>query len=95
MENGNNVFLTAQQGIYRLDSQNIQVSGNVVVIQNNYTLKTERLLYVHKKKRLLAKSSVRITGIQFDLTAGAMNLDLTHSQGFFNNGVTGIFNEAR
>lgn len=95
LENGNNVFLTAQQGVYRLDSQNIQVNGKVVVTQDNYTLRTERLVYVHAQRRLLSKKSVRITGAQFDLTAGAMNVDLNSSQGFFDNGVTGIFNETR
>ncbi|MGD9211934.1 MAG: LPS export ABC transporter periplasmic protein LptC [Desulfobacteraceae bacterium] len=95
MENGNNIFLKAQQGIYKLDSQNIQVSGDVVVTQNNYILKTKRLMYLHDKRRLLAKNPVKITGIQFDLTAGAMNVDLNQSQGLFNNGVTGKFHEVR
>ena len=93
MENGNNVFLTAQKGIYKIESKDIQVSGNVVVIQNNYTLKTEQLVYKYDKRRLISKNPVQITGTKFDLTAGSMNIDLTRNQGLFADGVTGVFDE--
>ncbi len=93
LENGNNVFLTAQKGIYNLDSKDIQVSGNVVVVQSGYTLKTKQMIYQYDERRLFTKNSVRITGTRFDLTAGSMNIDLKSNQGLFANGVTGVFNE--
>lgn len=93
LENGNNVFLTAQKGTLRIDSKDIHVRGNVVVTQESYTLKTNELMYEHDKKRLFTQNSVQITGTRFDLTAGSMNIDLTRNQGFFDNGVTGVFNE--
>jgi LPS export ABC transporter protein LptC len=93
MENGNNVFLTAKKGILKIDSKDIQVSGNVVVTQDNYILKTGQLIYKHDKRRLFTKNSVRITGSLFDLKAGSMKVDLTCNIGIFDNGVTGAFNE--
>jgi LPS export ABC transporter protein LptC len=94
LENGNNVYLTAQKGIWEIDSTDIQVSGNVVVTQNSYTLKTKQLMYKHDQKQLVTQNSVKITGSRFDLTAGSMNIDLTQNKAFFDNGVTGLFNEA-
>lgn len=94
LENGNNVFLTAQKGILNIDSKDIQVSGNVIVTQNSYTLKTKALTYEHAKKELFTANSVQITGTRFDLTAGSMTVDLTRNIGLFGKGVTGVFNEA-
>lgn len=93
LENGNNVFLTAHKGVLNIESKDIQVEGNVIVRQENYTLKTQKLKYVHAKKRLFTKNSVQITGNRFDLTAGSMNIELNRNQGFFNDGVTGVFND--
>lgn len=93
-ENGNNVYLTAQKGIWKIDSTDILVSGNVVVTQNSYTLKTKQLMYKHDQRRLFTQNLVKITGSRFDLTAGSMNIDLNQHQGLFDNGVTGVFNEA-
>ena len=93
MESGNNIYLTANKGILKIDSKDIQVSGDVVVTQNSYTLKTKQLLYKHEKRQLSTKNSVRITGSLFDLKAGSMKVDLTRNQGLFDNGVTGAFNE--
>lgn len=93
MESGNNVFLTARKGILKIDSKDIQVSGNVIVTQDSYTLKTKQLMYKHDKRLLFTKNSVRITGSLFDLIAGSMKVDLTRNQGLFDNGVTGAFNE--
>ncbi len=92
-ENGNNVFLTADKGIYKLDSKDIQVSGNVVVIQDSYTLKTKQMIYQYDKRQLFTQNSVQITGTRFDLTAGSMSIDLKSNQGLFAHGVTGVFNE--
>ena len=93
MESGNNVFLTARKGILKIDSKDIQVSGDVIVTQDSYTLKTKQLMYKHDKRLLFTKNSVRITGSLFDLIAGSMKVDLTRNQGLFDNGVTGAFNE--
>jgi LPS export ABC transporter protein LptC len=93
MESGNNVFLTARKGILKIDSKDIQVSGDVIVTQDSYTLKTKQLMYKHDKRQLFTKDSVRITGSLFDLIAGSMKVDLTRNQGLFDNGVTGAFNE--
>jgi LPS export ABC transporter protein LptC len=94
IENGNNVYLTAQKGVLKIDSKDILVSGNVIVTQNNYTLKTKQIMYKHDQKQLFTQNFVKITGSRFDLTAGSMNIDLTQNQGLFDNGVTGVFNEA-
>ena len=94
IENGNNVYLTAQKGVLKIDSKDILVSGNVVVTQNSYKLKTKQLMYKHDQKQLFTQNSVKITGSRFNLTAGSMNIDLTQNQALFDNGVTGVFNEA-
>lgn len=93
LENGNNVYLTARKGVLNIETKDIQVEGNVVVTQENYTLETDKLMYRHGKRRLFTKHPVRITGSRFDLTAGSMKIELSRNQGFFNNGVTGLFND--
>jgi LPS export ABC transporter protein LptC len=94
LENGNNVYLTAQKGVLKIDNKDILVSGNVVVTQNSYTLKTKQLMYKHGQRQLFTQNSVKITGSRFNLTAGSMNIDLTQNQALFENDVTGVFNEA-
>ena len=94
LETGNNVYLTAQKGILKIDSKDILAQGDVVVTQNNYTLKTDELMYEFEERQLVTQNPVQITGSRFDLTAGAMTIDLNSNQGLFDNGVTGVFNEA-
>lgn len=87
------VHLTANQGTLRTDSNNIDITGNVVVKNDRYTISTENLHYEHGKHIIYTNVPVKITGGFFDLSAGAMTLDLNTKKAALNGNVVGTFNE--
>ena len=70
------ICLTANQGILKTGSKNMNVSGNVVVGNGSYQLKTEKLYYNHKERSITTQVPVKLTGGSIDLTADSMSLDL-------------------
>ncbi|MFH2219382.1 MAG: LPS export ABC transporter periplasmic protein LptC [Pseudomonadota bacterium] len=87
------VYLTANQGTLRTDSNNIDITGNVVVKNDRYTISTEKLHYEHGKHIIFTNVPVKITGGFFDLSAGAMTVDLNTKKAALNGNVVGTFNE--
>ena len=70
------VILTADQGVLNTDSNDIEVSGNVVVKNRNYRLLTESLSYTHDKRVLDSKTPVTIAGTSARLAANRISVDL-------------------
>lgn len=87
------VYLTANQGTLRTDSNNMDITGNVVVKNDRYTLSTENLRYEHGKHIIYSNVPVKIAGGFFNLSAGAMTLDLNTKKTDLNGNVVGMFNE--
>jgi LPS export ABC transporter protein LptC len=70
------ITLAAEKGILNTDSNDIEVSGNVVVINKEYKLLTERLNYANDKRVLYSTAPVTISGPTVHLTADTISFDL-------------------
>lgn len=93
LEDGKEISLTADQGTLRTDSNDMTVSGHVVVKNGNYQLETERLYYEHQRRMLFSETPVRISGDAFEFMADTMSFDLNTKDARFEGNVKGTFGE--
>ena len=93
LKNKTEVYLTANKGILKTDSNDMELFGNIVVKNLKYRLKTENLLYRHNKRIILSKVPVKITGATFNLAADSMSLNLNTNKTMFEGNVEGILSE--
>lgn len=87
------VYITANQGILKTDSNDMEIHGNVVVRNKDYKLRCENLYYKHDKQILFSKVPVNITGDSFELAANSMSLNLNTNKALFEGKVKGTFSE--
>ncbi|MBW2449844.1 MAG: LPS export ABC transporter periplasmic protein LptC [Deltaproteobacteria bacterium] len=85
------VYITANQGILKTDSNDMEIYGNVVVKNEDYKLICENLHYKHDNRIIFSKVPVNITGNSFELVADSMSLNLNTNKAFFEGKVKGIF----
>jgi LPS export ABC transporter protein LptC len=93
LKDGDKVVLKADQGILRTDSNDIEVSGNVIITNKNYKLLTKKIFYDHKRRVIFSKTHVKITGDHFDLEAEAMFHDLNTNKASLEGMVTGVLSD--
>jgi LPS export ABC transporter protein LptC len=93
LADGGQVHLTAEQGVLDTKSNDIQVQGNVRVVEDRYTLLTEQLDYKHAKRILRSDKPVHIFNQSADLKAAGMIYDLNTNQARFAGRVKGSLNE--
>ena len=93
MRDGREVYLTAREGILNTASNDIEVTGNVVVISEPYELKTEKLNYKHRNRKIYSNVPVRVISTTSYLGADAMSFDLNTNKVQFRGNVEGIFAE--
>lgn len=91
LKDGTKVYLTAEHGILKYKSNDIEVEGNVVINNENYKLKTEKLKYKHKSRIIFSKVPVEISGGASRLTADSITFDLNTKKTFLIGNVYGIF----
>ena len=77
LEDNREVYLTADQGILQTDTNDIEFSGNVVIRNEAYRMKTEHLNYEHGQRIIICDQSIRISGQGAELTAESAKYDLT------------------
>lgn len=93
LDDGGKVYLTARRGILFTRNNNIQVRGNVRVVNDRYTLVAETLDYEHARRRLCTDRPVTITGQAFDLSSACMTYDLNTNRAQLDGDVEGIVHE--
>ncbi|UCE53407.1 MAG: LPS export ABC transporter periplasmic protein LptC [Desulfobacterales bacterium] len=76
LDDNSEVYLTAQKGVLNTDSNDIEVSGNVVIKKDNYRLTTEQLNYDHKQRIIITKVPVTISGNSTNILADSAIFDL-------------------
>lgn len=76
LDDNSEVYLTAQKGILNTDTNDIEVSGNVVIKKDNYRLTTEQLNYDHKQRIIFTKVPVTISGNSTNILADSAIFDL-------------------
>lgn len=94
LENNNKVYLTAEQGRMTMGTNDMEVTGNVMVINKNFKLKTEKLHYVHNTRILYTNIAVSISGPSLNFTAKSMKFDLNTNQTQLGGNVKGAFSES-
>jgi len=93
MKDGKEAYLTAKKGFLHTDSNDIEVTGNVVVRNNNYVLKTEKLNYEHTRRILFSNVYVGISSDSAKLKADSIYFDLNTKKIMLEGNVKGIFSE--
>jgi len=91
LENGKTAYLTSDRGVLDTKSNDIEVTGNVVLKNENYELFTEKLIYSHEKRILKSVMPVKIVGESSTLTAESMIYDLNTNKLQFEGKVSGAF----
>jgi LPS export ABC transporter protein LptC len=86
---GEPVFVTADEGILKIDSNDIEASGNVVIKREGYRLDTESIQYDHGRRMIHARRPVKITAEAFSLAADAMSFELDTRKTEFRGNVQG------
>jgi len=93
LKNKTEVYLTANKGILKIDSNDMEVLGNVVVKNSTYRLKTENLFYRHNQRIIFSKVPVKVSGAAFNLVADSMSLNLNTNKTMFEGKVQGTLRE--
>jgi LPS export ABC transporter protein LptC len=94
MQNGETMTLTAQKGVLDTESNDIEVSGNVIVRHQTYTLMGEAFAYTHANQRLFSQAPVEISSERMNLTAERMTVDLKTQETELAGNVKGRINES-
>lgn len=94
MQNGETLTLTAREGVLDTETNDIQVSGNVIVRHQSYTLTGEAFAYTHATQHLVSQAPVQINSDRMDLSAERMTVDLKTQQTELAGNVKGRINEA-
>ena len=87
------VYLTANKGILKIDSNDMEIFGNVLIKSSTYRLKTENLSYSHNQRIISSKVPVKVSGTAFDLAADSMSLNLNTNKIMFEGKVQGTLGE--
>jgi LPS export ABC transporter protein LptC len=93
LKNKTQVYLTANKGILKIDTNDMEILGNVVVRNSTYRLKTENLIYRHSQRIISSKAPVQVSGSAFNLVADSMSLNLNTNKAIFQGRVQGTLNE--
>jgi LPS export ABC transporter protein LptC len=93
LKNGKEVQLTAKQGTLKTETNDIEVTGQVVLTYSNFKLETEQMNYDHGRRVLFTASPVKIIGETVHLSADSMKYDLTANQTWFQRNVEVLLRE--
>jgi LPS export ABC transporter protein LptC len=91
LKDNTKVYITANRGILKTDSSDMEIYDNVVVKYTQYELRCEDLYYEHKKGIIFSRVPVNITGATFQLVADTMSLNLNTNRTLFEGKVKGTF----
>ena len=76
LEDNQEVYLSADQGILNTETNDIEFAGNVVIRNEDYRLTTEQLSYEHKRRFIFTDDPVNISGDASEVSADAATFDL-------------------
>ena len=92
-KNRSDITLFAKEGTLDTASNNIIATGAVTVTMGEHTLKTEKISYNNKKKRLRSMTRSKIVKGDFFMEADAISFDLEADATIFQGNVKGRINE--
>ena len=87
------IHLTADKGILKTESSNIEIRGNITVKNEDYVLKTGKINYDNEKRIIFSEVPVEISGKSLNLVAGSMTIDLNTNKAELSGKVEGIIGD--
>jgi LPS export ABC transporter protein LptC len=90
LENREKVTLTAQKGVLQTDTNDFQVSGQVVVHSTEYTMETSEVRYSHDGRKIFTNVPADIAGKSMEVRADRISFDLNSNQASLEGNVKGI-----
>ncbi len=94
LEDNSEVHLKANKGKLHTNSNNIEVSGNVVITKDKYVITTEQLKYRHKKRIIYCQVPLVISGESGKISAETASFDLNTNRVTLEGKVEGTFSES-
>ena len=76
LENNQKVYLKADNGILNTSTNDIEFSGNVIVNNDDYRMKTKELHYKHKRRLIFSDVPVNISGEAAEISANSLTYEL-------------------
>ena len=80
LENQGEVYLNAEQGILKTNTNDIEFSGNVVIKNADYKMTTDRLNYRHSQRLIFSNDPVHVSGKSAELQAESISYDLNSNK---------------
>lgn len=93
LKDNREVYLEANQGILNTETNDIEFIGNVVVKNDDYRLKTERLDYRHNERLIFTNLPVHISGADAEVSANSLKYDLKKNQIVLNGNVSTLISK--
>ena len=93
LESNQKIYLLSDQGTLYTESNDIEVSGSVILKSRDSVLETKKLYYQHDGRKFIAKAPVRITRNSFTLSANSMVFDPVTEKAWLKDKVEGVFSE--
>jgi LPS export ABC transporter protein LptC len=90
---GGEVTLTADKGIYQSVSNDLELSGHVVVKNDQYRMESTHVQYDHKHGKLISNKSVSVSGQTIDFVAESMAYYLKTSEITFGGNISGTISD--
>jgi LPS export ABC transporter protein LptC len=91
LENNREVMVKGQQGSLRTDTNDITVSGDVTVEEEDFKLAAQEIRYDNKHQQIDIPVPVTITGPGIKLHADRMTVDLSSETALLKGAVNGVF----
>ena len=91
LENDREVVVKGRQGRLDTETNNIDISGDVIVKDAAYQLAAETIYYDHVHRKINIPVPVKITGQTFELGASEMTVDLGSETALLKGAVKGTF----
>ena len=79
LKDNREIYLEAEQGILKTDTNDIEFSGNVVIRNEGYRLKTRRLSYEHERRLIFTNDPVKVSGEAVNLSARSLEFNLNQN----------------
>jgi LPS export ABC transporter protein LptC len=76
LKDNREIYLEAEEGILQTDTNDIEFSGNVVIRNEDYQLRTRRLSYEHERRVIFSNDPVQVSGEAVNLSARLLKYDL-------------------
>jgi len=90
---GGEVTLTANKGIYQSVSNDLELSGHVVIKNDQYRMESTQLKYDHKQGMLISNQPVSVKGQTIDFVAESMAYYLKTSEITFGGNISGTISD--